>query len=200
MDTMIAGDDVEGFDEVVGEETDQIGALITKALTKIATHMTAHRGHPHHRHHGGYKRPAWMGPIGTPEGVSLPAEEMDTLPFNTVTLTDAAPTGQAISFPQRPFRGERLFASAVYVTSGGSSDGIALGVISPAIFVGAVQVGASQGAMPLSMFAPNSFGVRLSFPRAGQGTRIYIPVQTAATLGAGNSLVVSLSVVGRAVR
>ena len=54
--------------------------------------------------------------------------------------------------------------------------------------------------MPLSMFAPNSFGVRLSFPRAGQGTRIYIPVQTAATLGAGNSLVVSLSVVGRAVR
>jgi hypothetical protein len=132
------------------------------------------------------------------QGVSVPQEEMDFLPFEVTQIVFGGPTNStAEAFPQRPFRGERLIASAFLngVDVGG------LVTISPALYVGAVQVGASQGQTPLSAFSAQAFGVRLSFPAAGQGTRVFIPFQyNGAALIVTDVLFVTFTVVGRAVR
>lgn len=144
--------------------------------------------------------PAWMQPT-VPTGVSVPSEELDFLPFDEVNNGGVIdPTHLTLmfeSFPQRPFRGERVLISAV--SDLGVNSLFAL-VITPAMFVGATQVGATQGRFPASGFAPEAFGVRLSFPRASQGTRITIPIFSLVTPGAGHSISVSVGVMGRAVR
>jgi hypothetical protein len=144
--------------------------------------------------------PAWMKP-GVPSGVSTPEEEMDFLPFDEELnngVFDATHTElRFISLPQRPFRGERLIISAFSSTV---SDPLSNIVIDPAVYVGAVQIGSTQGRASATAFAPTAFGVRLSFPRAGQGTRIFIPLATLVTLTGTDKIAVSVQVIGRAVR
>lgn len=137
--------------------------------------------------------PKWMRAT-TSQGVSRPEEEMDFLPFDPVTLSATVLTGTLVGKPQRPFRGERLIMDAV---SDGDSAASNV-VIDPAIYVGAVQVGSSQGATPLSTFASQAFGVRLSMPAAGQGTEVKIFVRALTTPGADT--VVTATVVGRSMR
>ena len=136
-----------------------------------------------------------------PQGVSTPNEEMDFLPFDEVKnngVLDATHSSLEFeSFPQRPFRGERLTISAFSATV---ADPLSNVIISPALYVGAVQIGATQGGFPATMFAPSAFGVRLSFPRAGQGTRIFVPIQALVALTGANTIVVSVGIIGRAVR
>jgi hypothetical protein len=71
-------------------------------------------------------------------------------------------------------------------------------VLDPAIFVGAVQVGAAQGSAPIAVFAANAFGVRLSMPACGQGTDIRIPVRLLAAAAAITNVTAVL--IGRAMR
>jgi hypothetical protein len=171
---------------------DTVGEDIVGAMVRSATG----RG-------GGRVRstPLWLKGVSA-QGVSKAAEELDYLPFTTTQLTTAAPTGAATAFPQRPFRGERLIASAFLQPGGGGPPVVASDfvIITPAIYVGAVQVGASQGDAPLSTWSSNAFGVRLSMPSAGQGTRVYIPYATLLTLGAGDKVNVAMTLIGRAVR
>jgi len=144
--------------------------------------------------------PMWLR-SASKAGVAAPAEELDYLPFVTVVLDSATPNGNATAFPQRPFRGERLIANASYVTAAGAfSNASDVVIISPAIYVGAVQVGASQGDTPLSAFRADAFGVRLSMPSAGQGTRIFIPYVTTVPIAAGDRIIVNFTLIGRAVR
>lgn len=155
--------------------------------------------------HGGHHRatrvptPRWMNAT-TSQGVSRPQEELDFQPFDPVTLvagTNIA-SGVLIARPQRPFRGERLIITAV--DSAGNDVAVNV-VIDPAIYVGAVQVGASQGATPIAAFAATAFGVRLSIPAAGQGTEIKIFVRQVAAVGAeGNNYIVNATIIGRAMR
>ncbi len=151
------------------------------------------------------RQPGWMH--GTPQGVSLPAEEMDVLPFDAFRETAAAAGAftnrPLVSFPQRPFRGERLVMTAFFISAAGVvTDVSGLVVVTPAIFVGAVQVGANQGQMPVSAFSGTAFGVRMSWPRAGQGTRVSIPIDNSAVVAAaaGDQLIVTAVCFGRAVR
>ena len=142
--------------------------------------------------------PRWMNAT-TSQGVSRPQEELDFLPFDSATLAAAAAntTGVLIARPQRPFRGERLIITA---TADGSDVGFNV-VIDPAIYIGAVQVGASQGATPIVAFSPTAFGVRLSVPAAGQGTEIKIFVRTVTPIGVeGAAIVVNAVIIGRAMR
>ena len=181
------GDDMSGLD-IVGDGTD--GDMMLGA-----DGIVVGRG----RHHGRARvpTPRWMNAT-TSQGVSSPQEELDILPFDGVaalTLT-AGQSAVLTAAPQRPFRGERLIISAV--TSGGD-DGSNLVAISPAIYVGAVQVGAAQGQIPISAFAPTAFGVRLSWPAAGQGTLIKIFLVVVATV-ADATVAVQASVFGRAMR
>jgi len=148
--------------------------------------------------------PAWMQ-TATPQGISQPAEELDFLPLEGVDHTNAGIAAtdyedKLQALPQRPFRGERIIMQAVLIGAGGSvGDALFRVIITPAIYCGAVQVGATQGNMPASAFGPQAFGVRLSFPTAGQGTRIYIPVFIAA-LGPGDRIIINGGIFGRAVR
>lgn len=184
-------DEVDGLSTVGEGEEDVIGALVKRALAL-----------PNRRRGAGMALPKWMAHLSG-QGISRPAEELDTLPFTTTPLSRATPTGTAEAFPQRPFRGERIIAVATLL------DDLAPGVfvnasdfvqISPAIFVGAVQVGASQGGIPLATFNANAFGVRLAFPPAGQGTRVYIPYVSVVPLSATQTIAVQITVIGKAVR
>ena len=139
--------------------------------------------------------PKWMNAT-TSQGVSRPQEEMDFLPFDTALISVAAPTNFLLGRPQRPFRGERLIMAAV----SSSGDQAFRVVIDPAIYLGAVQVGAAQGATPITAFAANAFGVRLSMPAAGQGTDVKIYVRGLNMAGEEPAITVSATMIGRAMR
>jgi hypothetical protein len=140
--------------------------------------------------------PAWMNAAHS-QGVSRPQEEMDFLPFASAVLTGAALTGFLLARPQRPFRGERIVIDAI---KSDGTDASKLVVVDPAMYVGAVQIGAAQGAATLTAFQATAFGVRLSFPAAGQGTDIKIFVRALVDPGEGNSFVVTATLIGRAMR
>lgn len=200
-------EDIMGELSTVGDEFDDeggddvIGALVKRALMARGGKRRG-RGRGMVRPVARQQAPKWANHL-TGQGVSRASEELDSLPMSTQLLTAAAPAGFAEAFPQRPFRGERLIATAILLdssTPGVFQDANNLVVISPAIFVGAVQVGASQGSTPLAAFGPTAFGVRLSMPAAGQGTRVFIPYQSIAGLTVTQSIAVSITIIGRAVR
>jgi hypothetical protein len=150
--------------------------------------------------------PSWLQGAHT-QGVSIPNEELDFLPFTSADFTNPAAATANVDFtseidanPQRPFRGERIILQAIYVPAAAAPrDGLFQVVISPALYVGAVQIGATQGRMPASAFGPTAFGIRLSMPTAGQGTRIYLPF-VAIGIAPGDRIVLSGGIFGRAVR
>jgi hypothetical protein len=178
----VVGDDMDG-DDMEGENLQTMG----RARFRMA------RGMPHRTV---VPTPKWMNAT-TSQGVSRPQEDLDFLSFVAVTIAAAGTTGTLTSQPQRPFRGERLVLNATNITAGTDASGTA--TINPAIFVGAVQVGAAQGATPYTAFSANAFGVRLSWPAAGQGTTINIPtvLTTAAPVG---GVALSGTVFGRTMR
>jgi len=140
--------------------------------------------------------PPWMN-AATSQGVSRPQEEMDFLPFEALVLATGVLTGVLLARPQRPFRGERLILSAVDLDTG--TDVSFLCTINPAIYVGAVQIGAAQGGTPFTTFGAGAFGVRLSLPAAGQGTDIKI--YCAALVNASTKgLALNGTIIGRAMR
>ena len=172
-----------GFD-VVGDEDEEMhtmGAGAPAARSRNAVRVPT---------------PRWMNAT-TSQGVSRPQEEMDFLPFEAITLSNGALTGVLLARPQRPFRGERLILGAVNLDTGANVDFLA--TINPAIYVGAVQVGAAQGGTPFSAFGATAFGVRLSIPAAGQGTDIKIYCALLVnTSSAGIAL--TGTIIGRAMR
>jgi hypothetical protein len=196
VDTMgFEEDDVVGDEEIEGEDMDIVGAR-GKAIRHALARRTAPRA-------ARLRLPsAFAG--ASAAGISRPKEELDALPFTVnqppAGVLAAGFASFAEAFPQRPFRGERLVAHAFKTNAGVVTDVSSLVVITPALYVGAVQVGASQGAIALSTFSSTAFGVRLAFPPAGQGTRVYIPYQLLFAQIAGDTTVITVTVIGRAVR
>lgn len=186
MGSMVIG----GFD-VVGDDEDEDDFYVGAAKPRRGAAALA-------RHAGKVvvPTPRWMNST-TSQGVSRPQEEMDFLPFTPVTILVGASTGTLNSRPQRPFRGERLILGALNITAGTDASNNA--TINPAIFVGAVQVGAAQGGTPFSAFRADAFGVRLSFPSAGQGTDINIFSILLAVAPAGG-VALTGTVIGRSMR
>lgn len=201
MDTM--GDAWGDFEEVEGEGLDVVGAADRAVLRGLSSAglsaALARRGAAAAKP----PRPEWTRTLSG-QGISHPAEEMDSLPFTVTQFAAGVLAAGALSFaeafPQRPFRGERLIATAIRTNAGVSVDVSGAISITPAWYVGAVQVGASQGSTPLAAFGPTAFGVRLAIPPAGQGTRVYIPFQLGFAQVAGDSTVVSFTLIGRSVR
>lgn len=149
-------------------------------------------------------KPGWLENAHT-QGVSTPNEELDYLPLDGDDHTNTSGgvedyEAQMVALPQRPFRGERLVLQCVFIAVGGAaSDGLFRLIITPAMYIGAVQIGATQGQMPASAFGPGAFGVRLSMPAAGQGTRVYMPFRFAG-LNPNERIIVAGGLFGRAVR
>ncbi len=150
--------------------------------------------------------PDWMQ-NAHPQGISTPNEELDYLPLTMSDTTNGGAgaidvTDRMTALPQRPFRGERVVLSAIKIGAapgGGVTDALFALLITPAIVVGATQVGAAQGSMPGSAFSAMAFGVRLSFPVSGQGTQIVVPFFW-PNLAAGERLIVTGGIFGRSVR
>lgn len=176
----VVGDDMDG-DEMDGMET--IGRGRHRGRSRAGGPITV-------------PTPAWMNAT-TSQGVSRPQENLDFLSFNPLTIAAGGTTGNLTASPQRPFRGERLILGATNITAG--TDASLTATINPAIFVGAVQVGSNQGATPFQAFRPDSFGVRLSWPAAGQGTTITIPV-VLTTVAPTGGVACNGTVFGRAMR
>lgn len=177
----VVGDDLSGEDMMGDMDGEDMSGMSTigRARRRAAAAAAA-RG-------GGHRQiavptPSWMNAT-TSQGVSRPQEDLDFLSFTPVTVAAGATTGTLTSQPQRPFRGERLILVATNITAG--TDASATATINPAIFVGATQVGATQGATPFQAFRADAFGVRLSWPAAGQGTTINIPVVLTTVAPAG---------------
>lgn len=137
--------------------------------------------------------PSWMNAT-TSQGVSRPQEDMDFLPFIPASVAIGALVGTLTSLPQRPMRPERLIMDAA---SAGAS-AVPNVVITPAIFVGAVQVGATQGSTPIAAFGATAFGVRLSMPPCGQGTTVTIGIGLLTAAAAITTVVATMF--GRAMR
>lgn len=190
----VVGDDLMSGDMEGDMEGDDMSGMSTIGARRRAARAARGGGRPHGQI--AVPTPQWMNAT-TSQGVSRPQEDLDFLSFTPVTVAAGATTGTLSSQPQRPFRGERLILNATNVTAG--TDASLTATINPAIFVGAVQVGANQGAVPFQAFRADAFGVRLSWPAAGQGTTINIPVVLTTVAPAGG-VALSGTVFGRAMR
>lgn len=137
----------------------------------------------------------------SPQGVSMPAEEMDYLPFdetqNDGSFDSTHEELRFVSLPQRPFRGERIVLTAFSATVTSPENNV---VIDPAIYVGAVQIGSTQGRASIAAYAPTAFGVRLSWPSSGQGTRVFIPLSQLVPVTGADVITCTAQCIGRAVR
>lgn len=185
----IVGDDLDG-DDLEGDDMEGL-STIGKARRKARARAMVRSGG-----RVAVPTPRWMNAT-TSQGVSRPQEDLDFLSFTPLTIAAGASNGTLSSQPQRPFRGERLILTATNITAGTDASGTA--TINPAIFVGAVQVGSTQGATPFQAFRADAFGVRLSWPAAGQGTTINIPV-VLTTVAPSGGVAIAGTVFGRAMR
>ncbi len=190
----VVGDDLSGEDMMGDMDGDDMSGMSTigRARRRAAAAAAARGG----ARQIAVPTPQWMNAT-TSQGVSRPQEDLDFLPFVPLTILAGGTTGVLTCQPQRPFRGERLILTATNITGGADASGTA--TINPAIFVGAVQVGASQGATPFQAFRADAFGVRLSWPAAGQGSVINIPVVLTTVAPAGGVLCAG-TVFGRTMR
>lgn len=184
----VVGDDLDG-DDMDGDDMEGM-STIGRGRRRRARHGARGGGQI------AVPTPRWMNAT-TSQGVSRPQEDLDFLSFTPLTIAAGGTTGTLTSQPQRPFRGERLILNATNITAGTDASGTA--TINPAIFVGAVQVGSTQGATPFQAFRADAFGVRLSWPAAGQGTTINIPTVLTTVAPAGG-VAISGTVFGRAMR
>lgn len=195
MALVLGGVDVVGDDLMGDMEGDDMSGEDMMGLSTIGRGRRRRGGAPA-KGPIAVPTPRWMNAT-TSQGVSRPQEDLDFLSFQPLTIAATFSTGTLTAQPQRPFRGERLILTATNITAGTDASGTA--TINPAIFVGAVQVGSAQGATPFQAFRADAFGVRLSWPAAGQGTTINIPVVLTTVAPAGG-VALSGTVFGRAMR
>jgi|ERR1051326_787084 hypothetical protein len=141
----------------------------------------------------------------TPQGAMTthaPKEDTDMLPFDEILnggVIDATHTElRFVAQPQRPYRGERLIAAAFTSISG--LDAFAPLVVDGLPVVGVAPISSATGRFPLSAFKPEAFGVRMSWPGSGQGTRIVITVVSLLTPTGADTITVTLGAFGGAVR
>jgi hypothetical protein len=177
---VLGGFDIVGDDDMEGDEEEMIGRRGRGGIARVSRKVRV-------------PTPRWMNAT-TSQGVSRPQEELDFLPFTPIAIAAGALTGTLVTNPQRPMRPERLIMDS---SSAGAST-VANTVIDPAIFVGAVQVGATQGSTPIAAFGATAFGVRLSMPACGQGTDVKIMVRLLAVAAATTT--VTAVMFGRAMR
>lgn len=133
-------------------------------------------------------------------GVPAPGVGLVPLPLapdaNNGNFTSAF---AAINFegrPQKPFRGERLIALI------GRSAGVPTSTraLTSGIFVGTDPQQAQIANIDLEVFAPTSFGVRLNMVQAEPGVLIRLPCLVSAAIAMGETLSLTLMILGHYVR
>lgn len=188
----VLGDDVLGDSYYGGGGMNVVGAEEVQAAQAVLARAAA-QGQPAGarvvRIPG--RRPEWRDRLAP--GVPMPGTKL--YPLALTPLAGGGifiPALTAIQFtarPQKPFRGERLIA---IVRPSAGATAIVLGEI----FVGTDLVQATAGGIPLDTFAPNAFGVRMAWPQSEPGIEVRVNCTLQGVLGAGESINVSLVVLG----
>lgn len=182
MDDVLGDDLLGGDDGVIGAEEVQRAAMV---LRRAANQPGRAMALP--------ARPGWRDRLAP--GVPVPGKRLYAL-----ALTPSAGNGiflpaltaiQFVARPQKPFRGERLIA--IVSRSAGAVGVIPLGEL----FVGTDLVQATAGGIPLETFVPSAFGVRMSWPQAEPGIEVRINGTLQGVIPAGESIAVSLVVLGQ---
>lgn len=144
-------------------------------------------------------RPSWRPQLAP--GVPLPGETMEPLPLAPQSNNGVFGAGvNQITFsarPQRPFRGERVVSTIA--RTGATATGTP--VFAGGIIVGTQVQSVEIGNLPLEIFAPGAFGVRLSLASAEPGVLISGNVQILGTALAGaDTIAVTATILGRSIR
>lgn len=172
----ILGDDVLGADDLLGD--DLVGADMDV--------LGARRR----------RRARWRAQLsrGAP-GAPAHAEMMMPLGLGAVTFTNLTPTEATLSAPpQLAFRPERLVL--VVTRSAGAA---AIGVALSDLKIGQRSQLVAAVDLPAEAFGPNAFGVRLALDPATPGIVISARVRVTQAPGAGESVTVIGTLIGRAV-
>lgn len=120
-----------------------------------------------------------------------PDEAMFPMGLGSATLTAAVPTVFLTAQPQRAFRGERLVLSVQ--RSAGATGAV---VLLNEFEIGDYRQLVGGGALPVDVFASDAFGVRLMLDASTPGVLYRLTI--AATVPAGESIIVAGAVIGRA--
>lgn len=132
-------------------------------------------------------------------GVAVPGEGLEPLPLapqaNGGVFTAAFPNINFEGRPQAPFRGERLLVS-VTRTAGAA----AVRALCSGIFVGRALQQAELNNFDIEFFGPTAFGVRLKFVQAEPGVLIRLPILASIAVPAGESMTVTMMLLGHTVR
>jgi len=144
-------------------------------------------------------RAAWRNQLAP--GVPVPGETMEPLPLAPQSNNGVFSAGvNQITFfarPQRPFRGERIVAT---VFRNGAS-ATATPIVAGGLVVGTQVQSVEIGNLPLEIFSPSAFGVRLSLAAADPGVLISANVQLFGTpLVAPDTIGVTITILGRSIR
>lgn len=144
------------------------------------------------------KTPAWRNRMAP--GVPAPGVGLVPLPLqpsaNNGAFTSTFGTIDFEGRPQKPFRGERLIALI------GRSAGVPTStrVLTSGIFVGTDPQQAQIANIDLEVFAPTSFGVRLNMVQAEPGVLIRMPCFPSTAVAMGETLSLTLMILGHYVR
>ncbi len=185
---------VVGYDEVMGEEMgeDVLGALLSPQAVPKAQINTALLK----KLQGGLLRlppkPGWRNAVAP--GVPGPGVGLWPLPLTPLAnngVFNAA--NNEITFqaqPQRPFQGQRMVA--IIIRSAGAA---AVSMRTQPIFIGTTPQAADIGSMPLDLFAPTAFGVRLQMQQATPGMLVRLIVSS-DPVPAGETVAVQITLLG----
>lgn len=162
-------DDVSGYEELVGYDDDDVGAIRRGRGRRPATRALAPRGS------AGVQRAAMANALAAKQvrGGSIVKEHNYSksrqwiLGFDSVTTVAAAATANITSNPQMPFRPRRL---SVLGSVAGSF------LLNNLVIGNQPQFASLQFAVPADMFGPTSFGTDLQTDTAQPNTNVQLQV------------------------
>jgi len=180
----LMGDEVE---DLAGDEgSEEMGLSLMRARTRGRS-ITLPR------------RPSWRA--GLAPGVGMPRESLEPLPLipqqngGIFTGTVAAITYNAR--PQRPFRAERPVV--VVARSGPSAQGV-YPVARGGFLVGTSVQQVQVADLPLEIFGPAAFGVRLALAQAEPGVEITVNAGLTGPLTSTDTLTLGITLLGRSIQ
>ena len=143
------------------------------------------------------RRPPWRAQLGP--GVPMPGQGRDILPLtpdaNAGTFTAAFPNINFIGRPQHPFRGERLVTRLTRSAGAG-----AVNILCNTLFVGIVPQQSQIQAFDVELFGATAFGLELVMSPAQPGVEIQLRCSGSIAVPAGETVAVTMFILGHAVR
>lgn len=192
-----------GDEDVLGEllGDDMLGAALNLQSPKPRLNLAALQKLARLKRAGGLLRlppkPAWRDEVAP--GVPVPGEGLWPLPMspdtNNGVFTDTVSEITFTATPQLAFEGQRLLT-----TVSKSSGATGVTVLGQPLTVGVMPQTVDIGTISLEAFVPGAFGVRLKLVQAQPGQLIRMLCQTSVALAVGETISVSVTLLGATIR